>query len=286
VNRFGPHENGQADLYLGSNGYQYNDSTLTGLMTHGSLEDGCVTCHMAKGGNASSPIQSGHAMHMIDTAGHPTALGLAACKPCHGEIEDYSDVKAFADYDQDGRIEGFQFEVEGLLAKLKDKLPKDRLTGEPVTMKKDSMLVMNQPRVVQDLWNYYFINNDGSRGIHNPKYTVALLQKALNITFTGVKTVAGPVPGTFALSQNYPNPFNPTTNIGFALPQKERVKVEVYDLTGAVVKTVIDTDMPAGNYEVKWDATDRMGKKVATGMYIYKLTAGSFSSVKKMLLVK
>ncbi|MEW6510068.1 MAG: FlgD immunoglobulin-like domain containing protein [Bacteroidota bacterium] len=283
--RFGPHYNGQADIYYGSNGYHYGDATLTGIMTHGSLTDGCVTCHMVRGMNASSPTQPSHTMHMTDSLDNPTASGLKACEPCHGTLTSYDDVKAGADYDGDGTIEGFQSELQGLLDKLKNRLPKDS-AGEPVTRMSDSLLVKNQPKVVQDLWNYYLVKNDGSHGIHNPKYAVALLQKALGITFTGVKSTGGEIPTTFALNQNFPNPFNPTTNITFSVPQQTQVKVEVYDILGRLISTLVDTDLPAGNYTTTWSGKDANGAAVATGLYIYRMQAGSFSSVKKMLMVK
>jgi hypothetical protein len=283
--RFGPHSNGQADIYLGANGYHYGDAMLSGLMSHGSVKDGCVTCHMVQGMNASSPVQYSHTLHMTDSLGNPTASGLKACEPCHGTITSYDDVKAGADYDGNGSIQGFQTELNGLLAKLKNRLPKDA-SGNPVTRMSDSLLVKNQPKVVQDLWNYYLVVNDGSFGIHNPKYAVALLQKALGITFTGVKSNGGPAPTSFALGQNYPNPFNPTTNISFSVPKQELVKVEVYDVLGRLISTLVDTELPVGNYTTTWNGKDVNGASVATGMYIYRMQAGSFSTVKKMLMVK
>jgi hypothetical protein len=283
--RFGPHSNGQADIYFGSNGYQYGDNSITGLMTHASLQDACVTCHMVQGMNASSPVQFSHSLNMTDSLGNPTASGLKACEPCHGTITSYNDVKASADYDGNGSIQGFQTELNGLIAKLKNRLPKDA-SGNPVTMMADSLAVKNQPKVVQDLWNYYLVVNDKSLGIHNPKYAVALLQRALGITFTGVKKDDGPVPTSFALGQNYPNPFNPTTNISFSVPQQEKVKVEVYDVLGRLIGTLVNAELPAGTYTTTWNGKDANGASVATGMYIYRMQAGTFSTVKKMLMVK
>jgi len=126
---------------------------------------------------------------------------------------------------------------------------------------------------------------DRSIGVHNPKYAVALLQKALNITFTGIKSL-GQVPTTYSLTQNFPNPFNPTTTIEFALPQHETVKLEVYDILGRLVSTLANSDMPAGTYRVVWNGKDANGQSVASGLYLYRLQAGSFTSVKKMLMLK
>ncbi len=94
------------------------------------------------------------------------------------------------------------------------------------------------------------------------------------------------LPKMFELNQNYPNPFNPTTTVRFALPQKADVKLEIFDILGNLVKTIVDREVPAGRYEVVWDGTDRLGKLVASGIYIYRLLAGSFVVARKMLLVK
>lgn len=98
-------------------------------------------------------------------------------------------------------------------------------------------------------------------------------------------------PGTYALDQNYPNPFNPVTNIGFQIPPgggaaSEFVQLAVYDITGRVVKTLVNENRPAGNYVVQWDGTNNLGQTVGSGIYLYELSAGSFQQVKKMMLIK
>ncbi len=86
---------------------------------------------------------------------------------------------------------------------------------------------------------------------------------------------------TFELSQNYPNPFNPTTKIMFTIPQSGLVSLKVYDVLGREVANLVNQFQAAGSYTVNLDAS-----KLATGMYVYRLESGSFSSVKKMTLVK
>lgn len=89
-------------------------------------------------------------------------------------------------------------------------------------------------------------------------------------------------PESYSLSQNYPNPFNPTTNIQFEIPENlSEVKLIVYDITGKAVATLINEKLNAGRYDVTFN-----GSNLASGMYFYKLTAGSFSSVKKLVLIK
>jgi Secretion system C-terminal sorting domain len=88
-------------------------------------------------------------------------------------------------------------------------------------------------------------------------------------------------PKEFKLEQNYPNPFNPTTTIQYQLPQDARVTLKVYDVLGSEVTTLINEEQEAGYKEVQFN-----GSSIASGMYIYRLTAGSFSIIKKMMLVK
>lgn len=282
VNRFGPHGNPQADMFYGTSGYQYGDESFTGLMTHAGLEGGCTTCHM-QGRVKSNNTLANHSFSMTDTT-----FGfrpVTVCKSCHGEIEEFNDIRAFYDYDRNGQIQGVETEITGLLNALKAQLPIDITTGEPVTMTRDSLLVKNNFGAVAGIWNYYIVKNDGSMGMHNTKYAVALLYKSLGWTPLSVKELPG-MPTEFALGQNYPNPFNPLTNIRFSVPKEEHVKLEVYDMTGSLVKTILDEAVRPGNKEVVWDGSNTSGAKVASGVYLYRIQASSFSAVKKMIMLK
>ncbi len=89
------------------------------------------------------------------------------------------------------------------------------------------------------------------------------------------------IPESFALYQNYPNPFNPATTIRFSVNALQHVQLNVYDVLGRAVASLVDRDMQPGMYAVEWNAAD-----VPSGMYFYRLNSGSFSDVKKMLLQK
>jgi len=102
-----------------------------------------------------------------------------------------------------------------------------------------------------------------------------------------VKDVNTPTkPTFFSLSQNYPNPFNPKTMIRFALPKDSWVKLEVYNILGQKVKTLVDEKLTAGVKEVDWDGKDGKGLEVASGIYFYKIKADYFTDVKKMVMLK
>jgi Secretion system C-terminal sorting domain len=96
-----------------------------------------------------------------------------------------------------------------------------------------------------------------------------------------VKEKAAGVPVVFGLSQNYPNPFNPTTTIEFALPLTAKVQMKVYNVIGQEVATLVNETLTAGHHAVTFDAS-----RIASGVYMYKIVAGNFVSVKKMVLLK
>ncbi len=285
--RFTPHYSNQADMLFGRNSYEFGDPSLAGRNTHTQLEKGCVTCHMAERINGSS-VHSDHEMSMIDTVGGAHDQ-VEACVGCHGEIEEFNDIMAAYDFDHDNVVEGVVSEIHGMLDVLKARLPLGP-DGEPIggstVTAADSARIYNRPDLVQGIWTYYFVKSDGSYGVHNTKYAVAILQKTLGWYPTDVKPTNGEIPTEFALQQNYPNPFNPTTQINFSLPENQRVKLEVYDVIGRLVTTIVDKDMEPGNYNVSWEGTDASGAKVTSGIYLYRLQAGSYSAVKKMVMVK
>ncbi len=96
------------------------------------------------------------------------------------------------------------------------------------------------------------------------------------------------VPATFALYQNYPNPFNPTTTIRYSIPaltpslsHGEKVIIKLYDLLGNEVKAILNEVKSPGNYEIELDASE-----FASGVYVYKMHAGSFTESRKMMLLR
>lgn len=94
------------------------------------------------------------------------------------------------------------------------------------------------------------------------------------------------VPTEFALGANYPNPFNPTTNINFSLPENVNTRLEVYDMTGRLVKTLVRGQLDAGVHTITWNGQDNVGAQVASGVYLYRLQAGTFVQTKTMTLLK
>lgn len=104
---------------------------------------------------------------------------------------------------------------------------------------------------------------------------------------TPVNDVKNNLPVEYSLEQNYPNPFNPTTKINFNIPKNSNVKLEVFNIIGEKIATLISNkEYQPGSYTVDWNGTNQFGKQVPSGVYLYKLSAGKFSSVKKMMMIK
>ncbi|MEO1021107.1 MAG: right-handed parallel beta-helix repeat-containing protein [Bacteroidota bacterium] len=114
-------------------------------------------------------------------------------------------------------------------------------------------------------------------------YVSQALVNEVDVTRFSVSTEPGDLilPEEFSLLQNYPNPFNPTTNIQFALPEAAIVRLEVYNMLGQRVTELVNERMNAGSHTVEFDAS-----ALASGMYVYRITAGSYVSTKKMMLIK
>ena len=106
-------------------------------------------------------------------------------------------------------------------------------------------------------------------------------------------------PRAYALSSNYPNPFNPVTTIAFSIPQPEsqlsrsaseaatvKCRLFVYNLLGQRVKILVDEVKAPGRHKVQWDGTDESGRRIASGIYFYRMMAGDFVKTRKMLLLQ
>tara|TARA_B110000014_G_C19824751_1_gene427851 strand:- start:9 stop:686 length:678 start_codon:yes stop_codon:yes gene_type:complete len=94
------------------------------------------------------------------------------------------------------------------------------------------------------------------------------------------------VPEDYMLSQNYPNPFNPSTTISFSVPVEGNVVLNIYDITGRLVTTLVDANMNSGYHSVNWDGVDMVGEGVSAGLYIYSLQAEGVALTRKMVLMK
>ncbi|MEW5923999.1 MAG: FlgD immunoglobulin-like domain containing protein [Candidatus Zixiibacteriota bacterium] len=132
-----------------------------------------------------------------------------------------------------------------------------------------------------EYFEYLFVIDSITNKVIN---TVSLYGKThLYTAVTGEETL---LPKRFMLSQNYPNPFNPITTLEYSLPARAHVQLDIFNILGQKVKTLVDADRPAGVYRIVWDGTDHSGSIVASGIYFYRMEAGEHIETKKMLLIK
>ena len=106
-----------------------------------------------------------------------------------------------------------------------------------------------------------------------------------NSPFTDIKE-KNQQPLTYRLNQNYPNPFNPSTTILYEIPNTEKVTLEIYDILGRRVKTLVNTIQQQGRYSITWNGRNSFSETVASGIYFYRLQSGNFINVKKMVMLK
>jgi len=116
----------------------------------------------------------------------------------------------------------------------------------------------------------------------NQNITITYRPQAVSVEQTSVNSTVQ----LFVLYQNYPNPFNSQTVIKYQLPKAGKVSLKIYNILGQEVKTLIDAQKPAGYHKVIWDGRNNTGRIVTSGLYFYRMKAGEFESIKKMLILK
>lgn len=196
--RFGPHHSNQADMLDGSNSIDYG--VPIGSSGHKfATADACVTCHMGATpaeGQPGHDIVGEHTFAVRTDNGTPTdpsddVQNVAVCQSCHGPITSFDDIMAKADYDEDGAIEGTRHEVEGLLHRLDQLLP-PRTSNAVIKANYDwtlpglSQSEIEQRHAYTKAWyNLLFVEEDGSGGVHNAGYAIALLRRSIATLTTG-----------------------------------------------------------------------------------------------------
>ena len=278
---WGPHHNSQGDLYLGQNLATFGGTPYRQTQHWAFLSNACVTCHMAPTDTTNAANRDkvgGHALFLHNEATNYDHL--EACKNCHFGKTRFDQFIADQDYDGDGTIEPWRKEVEGSLTKLSIALPPrgiDSVSWQLIAQ--DS----NNVNLRKAYFNYLSIRDGAEHGMHNAKYTIDALIASRNI-LTGIAPASTEVPDKYEMSQNYPNPFNPSTKINVSLLKTSNVKIVVFDITGKEVAILANTVMNAGKYVIDWNAAS--AGSLSSGVYFYRISAGSFVDVKKMMLLK
>lgn len=176
---WGPHYAGIADVMLGKNGYTFGHE-IPSTIPHQNVANSCVGCHMAQPETTHRNNMGEHTFKMSYVDGNNVKHDLVQpCVPCHGNITSFSEIMAFQDHNNNGQIETYYQEFDKLFYDLKMNLPP---IGEPTVT---WSLISNSDITMKGAYfNYRYINYEHSKGIHNPKYVIGLLQKSL-IALTG-----------------------------------------------------------------------------------------------------
>ncbi len=237
----------------------------------------CVDCHMfsADIDGSNSAMFGGHSWAIFVKEDDGSLI--SSCTNCHNNMT--------AEVAKDS-IDSWlnQFAVLDSIANEKIILAENKLAGST-----DSTQLA---KLQNAEFNLMYAESDESGGAHNHFYTQALLKNVIDNSeqiITGVESDGKVIVNNFRLYQNYPNPFNPTTTIQYTIPNKvktlyttsQQVQLKVYDVLGREVATLVNNKQNPGNYEVVFDGAD-----LQSGIYFYKLKAGSFVDVKKMILLK
>jgi hypothetical protein len=130
--------------------------------------------------------------------------------------------------------------------------------------------------------NWYYIgdNNDGD------SVSTWMIRAYVTITSTGTPQNVELTPSKYSLTQNFPNPFNPSTTINYKIALKGSVKLQVFDILGRLVATLVNTTQDAGEHQVKWEGRSDNGTLLSSGIYFYRLQSGNFTKTERMLLLK
>ncbi|MCB0749819.1 MAG: T9SS type A sorting domain-containing protein, partial [Ignavibacteriae bacterium] len=119
---------------------------------------------------------------------------------------------------------------------------------------------------------------ESGNNLGDPRWKVTT---ATNIVEEGIE-----IPSDFNLFQNYPNPFNPTTSINYSLKAESHVTLEIFNILGNKVRSLVNERQSAGNYTISWDGRNDKYQKLSSGVYLYKINCDNFISIKKMIKLK
>jgi hypothetical protein len=154
-------------------------------------------------------------------------------------------------------------------------------SGQSFSINQNETITISQKITVDEIWNsdslsvIVFVQSTNSKKVYQSE-TISIDDLVVS-----VKNISDVITDDFILEQNYPNPFNPITNIRYAVSSKQFVTLKIYDLLGREITTLVNEEKQPGIYEIEFNATE-----LSSGIYFYQLKAGSFSSIKKMVLMQ
>jgi hypothetical protein len=148
---------------------------------------------------------------------------------------------------------------------------------------KDQFVSISHPDITQNGNEFIFRDHSAEPG-RTYDYRVVVMEDGQALT--SFETTVSTPSMVFSLEQNQPNPFNPVTKIRFSIDRDAVVMLSIYDVSGKRVKTLVNRPLKAGRYTEEWNGRDAQGRELASGVYFYRLKAGSKIITKKMVLLK
>ncbi len=142
---------------------------------------------------------------------------------------------------------------------------------------------VHNPAITQSGNEFVFGDRSTRPGV-TYRYRVTILEDGA--TAASFETTVTTPAVLFSLQQNHPNPFNPSTTIAYGVAEAGRVRLAIYDVSGRLVRTLVNTRLPAGRYTETWDGRDATGHRVASGIYFYRLQAAQQARTRKAVLLK
>lgn len=183
-------------------------------------------------------------------------------------------------------VEGVSIQLISLTATVKEGV----VTLNWITSKNNQGFDIERKDSIHGLWRKVgFIKGDGSRSYSFKEslptgiYYYRLKQGNIYSEELKVRVEA---PSSFSLCRNYPNPFNRETRIKYQLPKTCHVKLQIHNVLGQVIKTLVDSYQEAGYYTLSWDGRDNQGREVVSGVYFCRMEAGRFIKISRLVLVR
>jgi hypothetical protein len=162
----------------------------------------------------------------------------------------------------------------------------DRVLLATMTFRVEDAMIICIDSTIWGTNQHLKYSRGGDAATYIPRHNMPI---CFPVKLAGVREIQGSEdsrPSEFLLSQNYPNPFNPATNFQFSLSKFVHVKIDIFNIVGQKVRTLVNEEMRPGVYIADWDGKDGNGNFVSSGIYFYRMQAGDFSDMKKMLLLK
>jgi hypothetical protein len=229
----------------------------------------CIDCHMYRSGvdGSNSTMFGGHSWSIVvQEAGTPATV---SCAKCHSTMT----ADQALSYVQTCQSEYAHLDSVA-----------EASVAAAASINISSSDTMRMRFLAEAQYNLTYAEMDESKGVHNHNYLVALLndaiQKASIVTGIASEPLIN-IPREFKLYQNFPNPFNPTSIIRYDVAKPGFVEITVFDLTGREISTLVKQWQAAGNYSVTFSANS-----LTSGVYFYRLIAGSYVQTRKMVLIR